>query len=119
LITAPAALENFVSAAAAAPPVALGAFLAGRAGLNLWTVSASRGWRTCVGVPRLLLDDATGASFHGTYRPALLTPPVLAHIEAQYQRQGPTEFSSPVLLPVWRAVVPPFAGIAGLSAPAP
>src|SRR5207249_11041054 len=47
----------------------------------------------------------------------LLTPPVLAHIEAQYQRHGTYGIFVSRLLPVWRAVVPPFAGIAGLSAP--
>jgi len=46
-----------------------------------------------------------------------LTPPVLAHIEAQYQRHGTYGIFVSRLLPVWRAVVPPFAGIAGVSAP--
>src|SRR5437667_345767 len=43
--------------------------------------------------------------------------PVLAHIEVQYQRHGTYGIFVSRLLPVWRAVVPPFAGIAGLSAP--
>ena len=52
-------------------------------------------------------------------RPAgrrLLPPPVLANIEAQYRRHGAYGIFLSRLLPVWRAVVPPFAGIAGLSA---
>ena len=46
-----------------------------------------------------------------------LPPAVLAHIEAQYERHGSYGIFVSRLLPVWRAVVPPFAGIAGLSAP--
>jgi len=42
---------------------------------------------------------------------------VLAHIEAQYRRHGAYGIFLSRLLPVWRAVVPPFAGVAGLSAP--
>ncbi len=55
--------------------------------------------------------------FKGPTGRRLLTPPVLAHIEAQYQRHGTYGIFVSRLLPVWRAVVPPFAGIAGLSAP--
>jgi membrane protein DedA with SNARE-associated domain len=42
---------------------------------------------------------------------------VLAHLERQYRRHGAYGIFVSRLLPVWRAVVPPFAGIAGLSAP--
>ena len=55
--------------------------------------------------------------FKGPTGRRLLTPPVLAHIEVQYQRHGTYGIFVSRLLPVWRAVVPPFAGIAGLSAP--
>ncbi len=55
--------------------------------------------------------------FKGPTGRRLLSPQVLAHIEAQYQRHGTYGIFVSRLLPVWRAVVPPFAGIAGLSAP--
>ncbi len=55
--------------------------------------------------------------FKGPTGRRLLPPTVLAHIEAQYQRHGTYGIFVSRLLPVWRAVVPPFAGIAGLSAP--
>ena len=42
---------------------------------------------------------------------------VLLHIERQYHRHGTYGIFLSRLLPVWRAVVPPFAGLAGLSAP--
>ena len=42
---------------------------------------------------------------------------MLLHIERQYHRHGTYGIFLSRLLPVWRAVVPPFAGIAGLSAP--
>src|SRR5207237_1121015 len=44
-------------------------------------------------------------------RPAgrrLLPAPVLAHIEAQYRRHGAVGIFVSRLLPIWRAVVPPF-----------
>ncbi len=55
--------------------------------------------------------------FKGPTGRRLLPPAVLAHIEAQYERHGSYGIFVSRLLPVWRAVVPPFAGIAGLSAP--
>src|SRR5207247_9710442 len=57
--------------------------------------------------------------FKGPTGRRLLTPPVLAHIEAQYQRHGTYGIFVSRLLPVWRAVVPPFPEVAGLSAPRP
>src|SRR6266700_1868451 len=48
----------------------------------------------------------------------LLPEAVLAHIAAQYHRHGLYGIFLSRLLPVWRAVVAPFAGIAGLP-PAP
>src|SRR5437899_9672261 len=43
--------------------------------------------------------------FKGPTGRRLLTPPVLAHIEAQYQRHGTYGIFVSRLLPVWRAVV--------------
>ena len=119
LITALAALENFIPPLPADTAVALGAFLAGRGRLNLWTVFGLT-WVANVASASLVywLARRYGREFFkGPTGRRLLTPPVLAHIEAQYQRHGTYGIFVSRLLPVWRAVVPPFAGIAGLSAP--
>jgi membrane protein DedA with SNARE-associated domain len=55
------------------------------------------------------------AFFQGRVGRKLLSEPVLAHIERAYQRHGTYGIFFSRLLPVWRALVPPFAGIAGLS----
>ena len=46
----------------------------------------------------------------------LVPPVVLAHIAAAYERHGGWGIFVSRLLPVWRAVVPPFAGVAGVGA---
>jgi len=119
LITALAALETFIPPLPADTAVALGAFLAGRGRLNLWTVFGLT-WAANVASASAVywLARRYGRDFFkGPTGRRLLTPPVLAHIEAQYQRHGTYGIFVSRLLPVWRAVVPPFAGIAGLSAP--
>jgi membrane protein DedA with SNARE-associated domain len=45
----------------------------------------------------------------------IFTPDTVAHIEAQYRRHGSYGIFVSRLLPVWRAVVMPFAGIARVS----
>ncbi len=119
LITALAALETFIPPLPADTAVALGAFLAGRGRLNPWTVFGLT-WVANVGSASLVywLARRYGRDFFkGPTGRRLLTPAVLAHIEAQYERHGSYGIFVSRLLPVWRAVVPPFAGIAGLSAP--
>src|SRR5205823_10767750 len=119
LITALAALENVIPPLPADAAVALGAFLAGRGKLNLWTVFGLT-WVANVASASLVywLARRYGRDFFkGPTGRRLLTPPVLAHLEAQYRRHGAVGIFVSRLLPIWRAVVPPFAGIAGLSAP--
>ncbi len=53
--------------------------------------------------------------FKGPIGRKLLPPPVLAHIAEQYHRHGTYGIFLSRLLPVWRGIVPPFAGLAGLS----
>src|SRR3989442_8500779 len=55
--------------------------------------------------------------FRGPAGRRLLPEPVLLHLEVQYRRHGAYGIFLSRLLPVWRAVVPPFAGVAGLSPP--
>lgn len=45
----------------------------------------------------------------------IFTPNTVAHIEEQYRRHGSYGIFFSRLLPVWRAVVMPFAGIARVS----
>src|SRR5207247_2632981 len=108
-ITALAALETFMPPLPADTAVALGAFLAGRGRLNLWTVFGLT-WAANVASASAVywLARRYGRDFFkGPTGRRLLTPPVLAHIEAQYQRHGTYGIFVSRLLPVWRAVVPP------------
>jgi len=114
-----AALENVFPLVPADTTVALGAFLAGRGTLHAGVVFGLT-WSANVAGAAVVygLGRRFGRDFFT--RPAgrrLLPAPVLAHIEAQYRRHGAVGIFVSRLLPIWRAVVPPFAGIAGLSAP--
>jgi membrane protein DedA with SNARE-associated domain len=114
-----AALENVFPLVPADTTVALGAFLAGRGTLHAGVVFGLT-WSANVAGAAVVywLARRFGRDFFR--RPAgrrLLPAPVLAHIEAQYHRHGAYGIFLSRLLPVWRVVVPPFAGIAGLSAP--
>lgn len=118
MIAALAALENIVPPVPADSVVALGAFLAGRGTLNAWAVFGIT-WGANVGTASLVYGLARRHGrvfFQGPMGRKLLPAPVLAHIERAYERHGAYGIFLSRLLPVWRAVVPPFAGIAGLSA---
>ncbi len=96
--------------------VALGALLAGRGTLNGWAVFGVT-WVANVasaGTVYWLARRYGREFFRGRIGRKLLPEPVLAHIAAQYHRHGEYGIFLSRLLPVWRAVVPPFAGIAGL-----
>ena len=98
---------------------AFGAFLAGRGALNVWGVFALT-WSANVGSAAAVYGLARRYGrtfFRGKVGRKLLSERVLLHIERQYHRHGTYGIFLSRLLPVWRAVVPPFAGIAGLSAP--
>ena len=99
--------------------VALGAFLAGRGRLLPWAVFGLTWGANVTSASGVywLARRYGRAFFTGVTGRRLLPAPVFAHIEAQYQRHGVYGIFIARLLPVWRAVVPPFAGIAGVSAP--
>ena len=112
-----AALENVVPPVPADTAVALGAFLAGRGTLNAWAVFGIT-WVANVGAAAGVYAFARRhgpAFFQGRVGRKLLSPRALAHIERVYYRYGAYGIFFSRLLPVWRAVVAPFAGIAGLS----
>lgn len=119
LITALAAIENVFPPVPADTAVALGAFLAGRGTMNLWVVFGVT-WGANVGSAAAVYALARRygrAFFQGRLGRKLLSENTLDHIGREYGRHGTYGIFLSRLLPVWRGVVPPFAGIAGLSAP--
>ena len=119
VIAALAAVENFLPPVPADTAVALGAFLAGRGTLDAWMVFGLT-WSANVasGAAVYFLARRFGRSFfRGTLGQRLLSERTIDHIEQQYQRHGTYGIFVSRLLPVWRGVVMPFAGIAGVSAP--
>lgn len=119
LITVFAALENAFPPVPADTAVALGAFLSGRGLMNPWVVFTLT-WAANVG---------SGAAVYGLarrYGPAffrrplgrrLLSEHTLTRIEREYVRHGTYGIFVARLLPVWRGMVMPFAGLVRLSAP--
>lgn len=98
--------------------MALGAFLAGRGTLNPWAVFGVT-WVGNVASAALVYGMARryGQAFsRGRLGRRLLPEPVLAHVTQAYQRHGAYGIFVARLLPVWRGIVPPFAGIAGVGA---
>ena len=112
-----AAVENIFPPVPADVAVALGAFLAGRGVMNAWLVFLLT-WLANVGSGAgvYALARRHGAivsrGFLGRH---IFTPNTVAHIEEQYRRHGAYGIFVSRLLPVWRAVVMPFAGIARVS----
>jgi membrane protein DedA with SNARE-associated domain len=98
--------------------VSLGAFLAGRGVMSAWLVFALT-WTANVGSGAAVyaLARRHGAlvsrGFLGRH---IFTPNTVAHIEEQYRRHGVYGIFLSRLLPVWRGVVMPFAGIARVPA---
>jgi LPXTG-motif cell wall-anchored protein len=98
--------------------VALGAFLAGRGVMNAWLVFVLT-WAANVGSGAAIyaLARRHGALVtHGFLGRHIFTPNTVAHIEDQYRRHGTYGIFISRLLPVWRGVVMPFAGIAQVPA---
>jgi membrane protein DedA with SNARE-associated domain len=117
LIGALAALENVLPIIPADTVVALGAFLAGRGVLDGWVVfgvTASANVASTTAVYALARRYGV-AFFRGPLGRRLLPESIMVHIQRAYQRHGTYGLFLSRLLPVWRAVVPPFAGIVGLS----
>ena len=114
LIALLAAVENIFPPVPADVAVALGAFLSGRGAMNPWLVFALT-WIANVssgaGVYALARrhGELVTRGFLGRH---IFTPNTVAHIEEQYRRHGSYGIFFSRLLPVWRAVVMPFAGIA-------
>lgn len=98
--------------------MAFGAFLAGRGVLDPWIVFGVT-WAGNVGSAALvyLVGRHYGrAFFMGPLGRRLISEATLAHIEAAYAKHGSYGIFLSRLLPVWRAVVPPFAGVTRVPA---
>jgi membrane protein DedA with SNARE-associated domain len=114
LIAALAAVENVFPPVPADTAVALGAFLAGRGIMNPWAVFGVT-WTANVSsgaVVYALARRHGRALFQGVLGRRLFSDATIARIEEQYQRHGTWGIFFSRLLPVWRGLVMPFAGIA-------
>jgi membrane protein DedA with SNARE-associated domain len=118
-IAALAGLENVIPPAPADTAVALGAFLAGRGILDPWAVfGVTWSANVAAGASVYLLARRYGRpAFRGRLGRRLLSERTIEHIEREYERHGTYGIFVSRLLPVWRGVVMPFAGLAGISAP--
>jgi membrane protein DedA with SNARE-associated domain len=118
LIAALAAVENVFPPVPADTAVALGAFLAGRDVMDPWLVFAVT-WSANVGSGAAVYALARRhgrALFQGALGRRLLSDATIAHVEEQYRRHGAWGIFLSRLLPVWRGLVMPFAGIARVPA---
>jgi membrane protein DedA with SNARE-associated domain len=112
-----AAVENIFPPVPADVAVSLGAFLAGRGVMNAWLVFGLT-WAANVGSGAAVYALArrhghlVTRGFLGRH---IFTPNTVAHIEDQYRRHGVYGIFISRLLPIWRGVVMPFAGIAHVS----
>jgi membrane protein DedA with SNARE-associated domain len=114
LIAALAAVENVFPPVPADTAVALGAFLAGREIMDPWLVFAVT-WIANVGSGAAVYALARRHGrelFQGVLGRRLFSDATIARIAEQYQRHGSWGIFVSRLLPVWRGLVMPFAGIA-------
>ncbi len=118
LIAALAAVENVFPPVPADTAVALGAFLAGREIMDPWLVFGVT-WTANVGSGAAVYALARRHGrelFQGVLGRRLFSDATIARIEARYRRHGAWGIFLARLLPVWRGVVMPFAGIAHVPA---
>ncbi len=116
-ITVLAGIENIFPPVPADTAVALGAFLAGRGLMDPWLVFALT-WSANVLTAAAVYGLARRygrALFTGRLGVRLFSDATLDHIAAEYERHGSFGIFVSRLLPIWRAVVCPFAGVSRLS----
>ena len=113
-----AGVENIFPPVPADLGVALGAFLSGRGVMNPWIVFGltwTMNVSSAAGVYALARrhGEIVTRGFLGRH---IFTPNTVRHIEEQYRKHGTYGIFLSRLLPLWRAVVMPFAGIAKVPA---
>lgn len=117
LITVLAALENVFPPVPADTAVALGAFLSGRGVMSIWLVFTLT-WTANVGSGAgvYFLARRYGLDFlRGPLGRRLVSEHTLQRIHHEYARHGTYGIFLARLLPVWRGMVMPFAGVVRLS----
>lgn len=112
-----ATLENLIPPIPADVIVLFGGLLAGRGGANPWLVFVAV-WAANVG--GALLVYAVGrhygqAFFGGRWGRLLLRPQQLRQLDGLYRRHGAGIVFVSRFLPMFRAVVPVFAGVSGMG----
>ena len=118
IITVLAAVENIFPPVPADTAVALGAFLAGRGRMDPWVVFGLT-WSANVGAASAVYALARRygrAVFSGRLGVRLLSEHTLDRIGQEWERHGWIGIFLSRLLPVWRGLVCPFAGMGNLPA---
>lgn len=113
-----AGVENVFPPVPADTAVAVGAFMSAGGRVSAWTVFWIT-WVANVTTASLVYVTARTAGrsfFRGTMGRKLLRPRAMERLERLYRRHGTWGIFLSRFIPAARAVVPPFAGIAGLGA---
>lgn len=113
-----AGLENIFPPVPADTAIALGAFLSHRGTVSAGVVFGLT-WSVNVGTAALVYGAARTAGrrfFRGRLGRRLIRPSAMQRIETLYARHGVWGIFLSRFIPGVRAVVPPFAGVAGLGA---
>lgn len=112
-----AAVENIVPPVPADVVVLLGSLLAGRAGASIWILFVAVWIGNISGALLVYLAGRRyGVEFfHGRFGRWLLRPAQMAALERIYRRYGFGVIFFSRFMPMFRAVVPVFAGVTGLG----
>lgn len=113
-----AAIENVFPPVPADTAVAIGAFLSTGGHISAWAVFGVTWFANTVSATAVYVAGRTvgRAFFRGRIGRRLLHPRSIGRLERAYQRHGKWGIILSRFVPGLRAVVPPFAGIAGLGA---
>ena len=113
-----AALENVFPPVPADTAVAVGAFLSTGGRISAWTVFVITWTANSLSAIGVYMAGRTLGRpfFRGRLGRRLLQPRAMAQLELAYEKHGTWGILLSRFIPGLRAVVPPFAGIAGLGA---
>ena len=113
-----AAVENIFPPVPADTAVAVGAFLSTAGRISVWMVFGITWTANSVSATVVYIAGRTIGRpfFRGRLGQRLLQPRAMARLELAYERHGTWGILLSRFVPGLRAVVPPFAGIAGLGA---